>query len=393
MMIMLIILVVGALAIFVNSLNQSATSIKIDRNKSTAETLAQAKAALIGYAVTYSDTHPGKVFGYLPCPDIDGSNGEGVSNLSCGSSNVSALGRLPWKTLDLAMMTDSSGECLWYAISGTYKNNPKTDMMNWDNNGQFQVLAASGVIMAGQTADSNAVAVILAPDNALVDLSQAHTPDGSAPGCNGNYTASNYLDNAAGIGANNAAPSAGARTTSQFFTAGATEKINDHIAFITKDDIFNAIKKRNDFGTFVTTLLNTSTTCLATTNPPVNINFSDYSETSGTTVGSLVIGRVPKSCLTSPLDNWQDNLLYALCSSGNCITVNGASCKGVVIFSGERGSAQSRNTNTEKNDWSNYLEDTPSSTLTTFTAGGVSFSGATSYSISSTSADILACIP
>jgi len=393
LMIMLIIMVVGALAIFVNLLNQSSNTIMISRNKSAAETLALAKAALIGYAVTYSDTHSGTVYGYLPCPDINGSSGEGVSSTpTCGSKNVSTLGRLPWKSLDIAMMSDSNGECLWYALSGTYKNNPKTDMMNWDNNGQFQVLAASGVVITGQSADSNAVAVILAPNSALVNLSQAHTPDGSAPLCNGNYTASNYLDNDSAIGANNSTPSLG-----KIYAAGATDNINDQIVFITRDDIFNAIKKRTDFGTFVSTLLSTSTSCLATLDPPVSIDFSGSSpaeSSGGTMIGSLEIGRVPQSCLTSPLDNWQDNLLYARCSSGtNCMTVNAASCRGVVIFPGERSTSQYRNTNAEKNTWSNYLEDSPNPNLTAFTTGGISFSGATAYSSTSSSADLLACIP
>jgi type II secretory pathway pseudopilin PulG len=396
--IMLVILIMGVAAFLVSSLNSSALQIK--RDAVTADALAQAKDALIGYAVTYGDTHSNKAFGYLPCPD-SGAN-EGTAAGSCGSKNVSMLGRLPWKTLGLPALRDGNGECLWYAVSGTYKNNPKTDLMNWDNNGLFQVFAAIGVILAGQTPDTNAVAVIFAPGVALGGQGQNRAPDGTAPICGGNYTASNYLDNDIAISANNAAPSSVANAISQFFTSGATTNINDRVIFITKSDIFSAIKKRNDFSTFVSTSLSTIATCLtAQAHPdPVSMTFNNppplfTTETSGgTLVGSLKIGRVPQAlCLASPLDNWQDNFLYAKCTSANCLTtVNGVpNCNGVVIFSGERPVSQSRTTNTQKNDWSNYLE---TAIFTTFNTGGTSFSGGTSsYLPASPSTDVLVCIP
>lgn len=133
LMVMLVILVVSIAAILVNSL--TATSLKNSRQAKTAAALAQAREALIGYAVTYGDTHSGQVHGYLPCPDVDGKDlfnnpAEGVAELSCGSQNASVIGRLPWATLDLSTLRDGDGECLWYAVSGTYKNNPPTGLMN-----------------------------------------------------------------------------------------------------------------------------------------------------------------------------------------------------------------------------------------------------------------------
>lgn len=393
---MLVIIVMGTIAFLVSSLNKP--GMKIERDKMTADALAQAREALIGYAITYADTHSGKVSGYLPCPDQNGTagvNGEGSSE-TCGSKNISAIGRLPWRTLGLTPLRDGNGECLWYIVAGTYKSNPMTyNMMNWDNNGLLQVLAANGATLAGQTPDSNAVALILAPGVAI--NGQNRTPDGSAPICGGNFTASNFLDSDAAVNANNATPSTVPNAISQFFTAGATTNINDQIIFITKSDIFNAVKKRNDFGAFVSSLLTTATTCLSPSLPqPVTVNFNPQPiETPGGAVfGSITAGRVPQSCLASPLDNWQDNLLYARCTSGlGCLTVNGVSCKGVVIFSGEGNASQTRTTDTQKNTWSNYLEDTPSANLTAFTTGGISFSGALSYSAASPSTDILACIP
>ena len=402
LMIMLVIMVMGVVAFFVSSLSSSALRVKQD--EVTADALAQAKVALIGYAVTYGDTHPA-VNGYLPCPD-SGLN-EGHAAPGCGTQNVSQIGRLPWHTLGLPPLRDASGECLWYAVAGTYKNSPKTDLMNWDNNGQFLVFSASGVIATGQTPDSNAVAVVFAPGAALSSQGQNRAPDGTAPICGGNYTASNYLDSDAAISANNSQPSAVANALSQFFTAGASANINDRVIFITKSDIFNAIKRRNDFAPYITNALNSIATsaCLAALPAPVSMTFNNpispftTQASGGTTIASLVIGRVPQACLASPplaspVDDWQDNLLYAKCASGlACLTVNGTTCKGVVIFSGEQVGGQTRITNAQKNTMSNYLEDAPSDILTAFTSGNTTFTGAVLYSAGSPSTDILACIP
>ncbi len=416
LMIMLVIMVMGAATVLVSSLNSS--GLRIERDKITAGALAQAKDALIGYAATYRDTHPSQVHGYLPCPDTDGSNGlqpEGSAESGSGSpcanvstnQNVSVMGRLPWKTLDLLPLRDGNGECLWYAVSGTYKSLPKTDMMNWDINGLFEIMASDGVgYLAGSAADNRAVAVIFSPG--AVSGNQDRAAGGSAPTCGGNYTASNYLDNDTVHSTNNSAISATANAASRFVVglvkdASDNVIVNDRVIFITKDDIFKAIKKRNDFGAFVSSLL-TPTTCLSALPAPVTMTFNNptspfTTETSGgTTVGSLETGRVPKACLTSPLDNWQDNLLYARCTSGTvCLTVNSPipNCKGIVIFAGERNASQPRITNTQKNTWSNYLEGTaPTDPLTAFTTGATTITGASlPYSPASPSADILVCIP
>lgn len=386
LLIMLVLLVVGIAAMLVNSLTSS--SVKTARQATTAAALAQARDALIGYAITYGDTHSNQVHGYFPCPDISGGNPEGSAELSCSSQDVNMTGRLPWATLDLSTLRDGNGECLWYAVSGTYKNNPKTGLMNWDTNGQLQAFSSAGTLLTPP--DNQVVAVIFAPGAPLSGQDRSGT---SAPICGGNYTATNYLDNDTVHSINNADIATGKFIQPhehRDVNGNIILTVNDQMIFITKQDIWNAIKKRNDFRTFVGSLLSTATTC---SSPPVAVNFTSTppTETSGVAVGSLKIGRVPKACLPSPSDNWQDNLLYAKCTTGNCI--NGTSCKGVVIFSGERNTLQSRITNTDKNTWSNYLEDTPFANLTAFTTGGTSFSGASSYSAASPSTDVFACIP
>ncbi len=406
LMVMLVIMVMGAATVLVSSLNSS--GLQIERDKITADALAQAKAALIGYAITYGDTHSGEVHGYLPCPDLNGNsvgNPEGSAE-TCGSKNVSAMGRLPWKTLDLLPLRDGNGECLWYAISGTYKNNTPTNLMNWDTNGLFEVMASDGVsYLAGSAADNRAVAVIFAPGAVLGNQNRA--AGGSAPTCGGNYTVSNYLDNDTVHSINNSTDSATANAVSRFIVGLVNDAsdnviVNDRVIFITRDDIFKAIKKRNDFDIISTgiipRLMSQAVTCLSALPAPVTINFdapnlNTTSESAVTPVGSLIAGRIPyAACPNNLVRQWRDNLLYATCTSSNCLT---GGYSGVVIFAGEKitSPGQQRASNTAKNTWSNYLEDTPSTILTAFTTGATTFSGTSSYSAASPSTDILAFIP
>ena len=63
------------------------------------EALAIARAALIGYAISYAETHPGEGYGFLPCPDAGNTGSTPVG--ACGARGIAAVGRLPWRTLGL----------------------------------------------------------------------------------------------------------------------------------------------------------------------------------------------------------------------------------------------------------------------------------------------------
>ncbi len=262
LLVMLVILVMGITTVFITSL--SSTAIQNRRNHSSAESLARAKEALIGYALTYGDTHTA-AHGYLPCPDLSGSNGEGSSPGSCGSAGAHQLGRLPWRTLDLPALFDGSGECLWYAVSGKYKNNPPdpSTTMNWDNTGDLTIYADNG-----NTIEANeVVAAIIAPGKPLSGNSDR--AGSSAPTCGGNYTAAAYLENDSvhtPVAINNANIAAGALIMPHEHRDGngnITSSTNDQILYITRQDIWNGIQKRiarqakkclDDYasGTFVT---------------------------------------------------------------------------------------------------------------------------------------------
>ena len=397
LLVMLVIMVVGIAAILVNSL--TASSVKTARQANTAAALAQAKDALIGYAVTYGDTHSGQMPGYLPCPDPNGNagvNGEGSSE-TCGNQNVSAIGRLPWKTLGLPTLRDGDGECLWYAVSGTYKNNPmSSNMMNWDNNGLFKILAANGQVITGQTADSQAVAIIFAPGVPLAGQNRA--PDGSAPICGGNYNASNYLDSDPAISANNATPSNIANTISNFFTAGSSAKINDQLIYITRDDIFNAIRKRNDFqinspNNVLYKMTQAAATCLASASPrlpaPTQLNPSNPQD-----------GWVPAASLTSTncgattfntwkywWANWGDHLFY---DTSQAADVNGTVYDAEIIFANPKLAGQNRILTTDKSNPANYLDG---ANLSTFNTGAPDYQMPPLSNLSNTLNDVLFCVP
>ncbi len=401
LIIMLLILVLGTATLLAGSLNS--TALQIERSAISDQALAQVKAALIGYAITYGDTHSGEVHGYLPCPDFDGGNPEGSSEAVCGSKNVSVLGRLPWRTLDLPLLRDGAGECLWYAVAGTYKNNPKTDLMNWDNEGLFEVLGDNGERLAGANAASRAVAVIFAPGT--VRGTQDRTPSGSAPLCGGNYIASNYLDSDDLHDNSSVSAIASAVTT---FTSGSSHKVNDRMIYITRNDIFDALLRRSDFIATLTEMTQQTAKCIAafgTNNGysgsankslpwPAPLVLSGYgANTSYNDADGLYAGRVPYQADTSKTatgngmsgfnllspsncpaawsdlnawwSNWKDHLFYAIAGEfkpdslptspcGNCLRVNGSgSYAAVILFAGKRLASQDR---MDKGALNAYLE-------------------------------------
>jgi len=442
LLIILALIGIGAAFLLVSALMSNP---QIGRDKITAAALAQAKDALIGYAVTYRDKgHPDDVFGYLPCPDVnnDGAADTNQGGTNCAGKDIPVVGRLPWKTLGLPPLRDSHGECLWYAVSGTFKavaGGNLTDFMNWDTLGQFAIQDAGGTLIAGATNHNRPVAVIFSPGPSL---NTQNRPPSSGQECSGdtNNTVAAYLD----VGNAFTIPAA----TPVMLTAGTygNTTINDRLLWISPDEIFKRIKQRNDFklpalpvnpNGDVNNLLTSVAACLnaQTTLPePKTIDFSSttmpLAETSGLTVGGIVAGRVPQNyvntnCSTATATetlawrtawngwwnnsttytgknfytNWQDNLLYAKCSSGQCLTVNGSPCAAVLIFSGERDAtaspAQNRATAANKNIWSNYLEG---NSLGLFNSGAPTTisSVPTTFSIvnvnTAATADIVVCI-
>ena len=256
----------------------------------TIRALAKAREALLGYAATYRDFHPNEVFAYLPCPDM-GTGTEGEAASACGSIDHTVIGRLPWKTLDLPPLRDSNGECLWYAVSGNYKNNPKTfDMLNQDSNGLIEIVAADGTtFIAGTSPTTRAAAVIFAPGAILPGQDRTLAITNTPVICGGNYTPGNYLDTDVTSSIDNSAPSASAFALSRFIAANhsdltpaANDAFNDQMMAILPTEIFDRhLFRRTDFEAYLTDpltgLLRRAADCLVrygrTNNSGVNYKF------------------------------------------------------------------------------------------------------------------------
>ena len=146
---------------------------RLAREQRTADALRIARDALIGFAATYRNAlHPDADFGYLPCPDLDGDG----SSETCGAKGQTSIGRLPYLTLNLPDLRDGAGECLWYAVSGSFKNNPKADTLNWDSTGKLRLLDANGLPLMLPGDEAGLAAAIVIAARAALDV-LARTPD------------------------------------------------------------------------------------------------------------------------------------------------------------------------------------------------------------------------
>ena len=143
------------------------------RSAQTLLALNTAKQALVNYATsvqlsTVSPSRPGE----LPCPDL---NNDGFADPPCGTS-ATRLGRLPWKTLGLPDLRDGTGERLWYAVSASFVNNPRTSCavptdpgcLNSNTSGTITVRDQAGNVTNDGTIQATAaMAVVIAPGLAV----------------------------------------------------------------------------------------------------------------------------------------------------------------------------------------------------------------------------------
>lgn len=373
---------------FVTGLNRATQQLERDRAGNDA--LAQAKEALIGYAATYRDAHPDnganrdKLFGYLPCPDTDN---DGFAEATCGGKDVSVIGRLPWKTLGLPPLRDGAGECLWYAVSGRAKDNPKTDEFDWDTIGQFEIKeAVTNATLVGVGGHSTPWAVIIAPGFAIGGQNRVPPLAGSITECGGSNTVAAYLDGNDPIYAGTA-PAANANTSLSFSTADSVSNgtNNDQGLWISGKEIFDRIKKRKDFADDIGNLLNKLK------------NELNGIPQSGLPSGlATVVGHVSCPVADGPGDqreayvrcNWIKNLKYAAPTPSTSLSVNGEACNAVLFFGGERTASQHRATAAEQLDIHNYLEG---ANATLFPTSGP-YTGATIFSGATASADVVRCI-
>lgn len=409
------------------------------REEATMKSLALAKEALIGYAVTYRDNHATEVFGYLPCPDSSDKSGlyhpgDGTAAGSCGNAGQASIGLLPYKTLGLPDLRDADGYCLWYAVSGSHKNSPKGSsasapiLMNWDAQGQFSVMGQAGnLVSAPDDAQGGVVAVIFAPGAALAGQTRSATgyPCAADPA---RY--SDYLDGAYSF------PNTGA-TFVQGSRASASN--NDVLMWLSAKEIFDRIRLRADFRNLSTgapagqinRFLEETSVALekliqddllihagipthaqptALKPPATNVPYAAYyQQYSGKLIGEPPnVGTLGDSSYDAYLTNWREHLRYAVCSSltAGCLTVAGQSgCRGILLFGGERVGGGPR-PSSEKvpaafpaspSPLTAYLADyfeanNGTGGLDMLASAGTTFSGANAYSDTHRSADAGSCL-
>lgn len=397
LLIFVTVLLTAATTVTVKALKNSSQNIQIERDKITAAALAQAKDALIGYASTYKDTHlhvPFYMNGYLPTPDMGSGNSEGITSGSFSGNykDRTVIGKLPWKTLGIATMRDGQGECLWYVISGRFKNTPQTDSLNWDTQGQINVIDASGNTIA-----SNLAALLLSAGSPLDGQSRALI-DTNHGQCGGNYDARNYLDayslstalasgevNYFSGSTNNSRAS---DSNSKNFVLANTEHYNDQLMFITVDELFRSIIHRTDFTNQINSLLNDGVFLSEVGNVVVSVGNKGTSNINCANTSNVD----NKSFCT----NWKDMLLLTKLPASASITIDGVAttvCQRVLIFGGQKTATQARVSSSDKTTPANYLENNNLTSFATPTSANSLFNGVSNFSANNPSADILRCIP
>lgn len=351
--------------------------------------LSQAKEALIGYSATYRDTHsstPPASFGFLPCPAGDGNgNAAGV----CSSQGSAVAGILPFRTLKLPDLRDSKGQCLWYAVAGTVKNSPSLLQLNWDVQGQFTIRDADGNALATtpDIRDGGPVAAIIAPGSPIGTQSRgpASTTCGHAP------TLAQFIEGGPSF------PNAGI-VELRSGTAGS-QIANDRVVWVTGKELFDRIAKRADFAPLLNGMIDEMASCLGYGLPapasPVMRGGNAFGLVPNTTASGTPnicppFGAPVNADYTQLWRNWREMFRYMSCASGTqCATVNGASCRGALIFGGRRANGQSRATAADKANAANYLEDP---IATAWATGGLNFDGPSVYDPASPTTDVVRCL-
>lgn len=218
------------------------------------QVLMQAREALLAYVAVSSD--PANALTRrtrLPCPDRDGDGAADTApdTSNCGIARQPAIGLLPWKTLGLAPLRDADGECLWYAVSGDFKDAADiaaTTPVNADSDGAITVTNEAGNSLAAKL-----VAVVFAPGAKLGSQVRTDprtlsadkpcaTPTSAASNGGAAADVAGYLDS----GDINASVTPPTITFKQL--TGTVDKqslVNDQLAWVTADDYAATATQRN----------------------------------------------------------------------------------------------------------------------------------------------------
>ena len=333
MLLTVLLLGVGISAVIYNFV--APAKISIERDRITAAALAQAKEALIGYAVGVDLTVAGPRPGDLPCPDLDndGSPATPAVDLTCAGATI---GRLPWKTLGLPDLRDGYGERLWYAVSSNFKNSPRTacaspgaaGCLNSDTLGTLTVRNPDGTITQNGAASNGVVAIVIAPGG-MLRRNDGTQQDRSGAGQN---VAVNYLD-VANVGSNEDNATFVDSLTNGFingpvFDAGGNIIVNDRLLTITSQELIPLLERRVA-GEVINCLTQYAAMPQNKGRYPWAAPESDltepYIDTVGTRFGRIpdgpmdqtLLGLIPIAGILAPVLQGLCNLAPLLCMSSN----------------------------------------------------------------------------
>lgn len=410
LIVMLVLVMMGVLYLAVNG--ASVVGMRTARQGITVDALTQAKLALIGYAATYGDTHS-QVPGYLPCPD---NNGDGSADAvpTCGAAGATVIGLLPYKELGLSSNQDSDGNCLWYAVSGTFKaSGSPLPAMNWDTQGQIEVRDASGnVIAQPDDVSGGAAAVVFAVGPALGAqariLPTPAAPCGVSDAAHADAVYANYIDiDPAGADLARSQPFPGAAYTTIRVASGVSGSNvdNDSIATITPREIFDLILKRADFKNALTAsppgwmnrladkirigietqIQHQLDTAAAGPIAPVGVaapaNQAAYTQFAGKQIGDAATIALTGIDATW-FANWQHQYRQVACAdlTSPCLSLPGTQCRGALMFGGRAVSAGPRTSSAMAPGTANltaYFE--PGQGLDMLNSAATDFAGRTTY--------------
>jgi hypothetical protein len=404
-----LILLVIAAGLILASADHLVAQADLRARARSAAALAQARAALLGYAIHYAEEHPGQGIGYLPCPDS--TNSGSPPGISCHGRDHGAFGRFPYRRLGLPPLRDGWEHCLWYAVAGSFKHSPKPLALNWDSPGQFEIVDSAGRVIGG--AGHGAVAVVIAPGPPLPG--QHRPPAATTAGaqrCPGSvqpaidlpaFLDRPYPDDIVG--------------GLEIVSGLPGSNVNDLVIWLTGDDMFGALRRRSDFAAMIDDILDAAggglTALLA--DPAALSTF--LGSQAAFVQGNRAHGGFPTAAdmeiapeSADSYDNWRDQLRFVVCTDGSACLVaelgdsaltpspaTVESCRALVIFGGERrrgANPQYRNTAAERADPAQYLEG---SNLASFTAGSGPYAGYRHFAVVDpvlpASEELIRCLP
>jgi len=196
LLIFMTLIILVAVSALLGKLNH--TPPDIIRSSKDTGVLAEAKTALLGYAV--SSMPPGQ----LPCPDYDN---DGLADTCTGAGPI-AIGRLPWRDLRLTELRDSHGEKVWYVPAREFES---TQLVNSGVVGGLSVDTVNGI-----------AAVLIAPGESLQGQNRA---------AGAQNIASRYLEDD-----NN--------NNDVSYVTSATGDFNDQLTSITDNELLESTGKR-----------------------------------------------------------------------------------------------------------------------------------------------------